>query len=411
MKKIFTIHPLSLNIIIGTLFVRMMTFMTFPFLTVYLTTVKGASPTAAGAVIGISALFRLFGGFIGGHLTDRFGRKKVMLSSISIWTFVYIGFALADTIPMFLILNSLSGLCSSFFEPASKAALSDVTKPKNKLLVFNLRYTAINLGAAAGPLIGLQLSTAQSTIGFWFIAIINALYALSLLITFSHYHEDINNESEAKEKVTFVQSLSILKQDTIFLLVLIGSSIGIFGYSHMNSTLPQYFAHAPSIEYGVSLFAILLVTNAITVIVVQFPVTRIGKHFSPLLSVMLGTTMVSVGLMLFGLFSNPVMLFISMIVFTIGEVMMFSMVDVLIDEIAPHDRKGFYFGAMSFMTIGGVLAPVVGGFLMQSLGFHSGKMIFSVLAICSSSGFPILLLASKLLQQKKNQIISANKGA
>ncbi|WP_442893578.1 MDR family MFS transporter [Bacillus sp. 2205SS5-2] len=406
MKMMRNIHPLSINIIVGTLFVRMMTFMTFPFLAIYLTTVKGASPAAAGAVIGISALFRLFGGFIGGHLTDKLGRGVIMLGSIAVWIPVYVGFALADTIMMFFILNALNGLCSSFFEPASKALLSDVTKPKNKLLVFNLRYAAINVGAAVGPLVGLKMSTSESTVGFWFMAAINVLYAVSLAVTFYRYREDVAGEKKEGLRPTLIQSLSVLKQDTVFLMVLLGATLGIFGYSHMNSTIPQYIANAPSITNGVGLFAWLLAMNAVTVIVVQYPVTRIGKHFSPLISVMLGTFFVSVGLILFGIAANAALLFFAMLVFTVGEVMMFSMTDVLIDEIAPQDRRGFYFGAMSFTTLGGVLAPMIGGGLLEAFGFGNGAMIFSLIAIGSLCGFPVLYLAGKLRHRKQNELIS-----
>ena len=52
------------------------------------------------------------------------------------------------------------------FEPTSRALLSDLTKPEYRLLVYNLRYGAINVGVAIGPLVGLQIGSAKSTIPF-----------------------------------------------------------------------------------------------------------------------------------------------------------------------------------------------------------------------------------------------------
>ena len=43
------------------------------------------------------------------------------------------------------------------FEPTSRALLSDLTKPEYRLLVYNLRYGAINVGVAIGPIVGLQI--------------------------------------------------------------------------------------------------------------------------------------------------------------------------------------------------------------------------------------------------------------
>lgn len=73
------------------------------------------------------------------------------------------------------------------------------------------------------------------------------------------------------------QSLQVLGKDTIFLLALIGIILGNAGYSQFSSTLSQYFANAPVFLDGVKLFSYVLVLNAITVLIVQYPVTRIGK--------------------------------------------------------------------------------------------------------------------------------------
>lgn len=47
-----------------------------------------------GAIIGTSALVGVFASFIGGNLSDRFGRKMIMLWSMIVWMFVFIGFHL-----------------------------------------------------------------------------------------------------------------------------------------------------------------------------------------------------------------------------------------------------------------------------------------------------------------------------
>jgi nitrate/nitrite transporter NarK len=70
--------------------------MSIPFLAIYLTQVKGASSGFAGAVIAASSLIGIAASFYGGYLSDRFGRKTIMLVSIFGWTFVFAGFTLAD---------------------------------------------------------------------------------------------------------------------------------------------------------------------------------------------------------------------------------------------------------------------------------------------------------------------------
>lgn len=405
MGTLKSLHPLSLHIIIGTLFARTATFMAIPFLSIYLTKVKGISPVEAGAIIGISAFVSLFSGFIGGHLSDRFGRKRIMLASIWVWAFVFIGFAIAEHVFVFFLLNALNGICRSFFEPSSRALLSDVTKQEQKLLVFNLRYAAINVGAAIGPLLGLKMGSASSTSAFWLTAIIYILYGLSLSLMFHRKQYTIASPSgETKEHITLRKACYVLIHDKVFFFAIIGMTLGVAGYSQFSSTIPQYLSSAPYFQNRVELFSYLIVVNAVTVLVAQYPVSRIGKFYSPIVSIMLGTVTVGSGLFLFGLVHQPWLLVIAVVIFTIGEVMMFTMNDLFIDQIANPEMKGLYFGAMSFTSIGNAFGPTLGGFFISVFGVSGGGYLFGSLALLSFLGFPFLFYVSRLLKVEKQHI-------
>lgn len=394
------LHPISLHIIIGTFFARTATFMTIPFLSIYLTKVKGVSAVETGMIIGTSAFVSLFSGFIGGYLSDRFGRKNVMIASVWLWSLVFIGFAVANHVIFFFLLNALNGICRSFFEPSSRALLSDVTKQEHKLLVFNLRYAAINVGAAIGPLLGLKMGSASSTSAFWLTAAIYMMYGLSLWWMFQR-QSIASFSQQAETRVTLRKACAILADDKIFLLGMIGITLGVAGYSQFNSTVPQYIS---SYNDGIKLFSYLIVVNAITVLIAQYPVSRIGKIYSPVLSIALGTVTVGVGLCLFGLFHHPFLLVVAMVVFTIGEVMMFTMTDLFVDQIAKPHMKGLYFGAMGFTSIGNAFGPALGGFLFTVFGVSQGSYLFTSLALLSFLGFPFLLYVAYLLKEKKQTV-------
>ena len=66
------------------------------------------------------------------------------------------------------------------------------------------------------------------------------------------------------------------------------------------------------------------------------------------------------GLFGFGIVESMLGAAICTIIFTIGEVLMFSMTDVFIDDIAVAHLKGTYFGAMGFSGIGAVIGPWFG---------------------------------------------------
>lgn len=376
--------------------------MSMPFLAIYLTATKGVSPALTGMMIAVSALIGVICGFIGGNLSDQYGRKRIMMASIFVWIFVFVGFAFADHVAWFFLLNALNGVCRSFFEPTSRALLSDMTKQENKLLVFNLRYAAINVGVAIGPLVGLQLGSAKSTMPFLIAAAVNLVYMISLLIQFRKY-EIGEIPAVQKERVSMKQSAQVLRKDNVFLLALIGIILGNAGYSQFSSTLSQYFANAPVFQDGIELFSHVLVLNAITVLVVQYPVTRVGKRYSPLVSIMFGTLIVSLGLIGFGMLESVPLLFACAFLFTIGEVLMFSMTDLFVDQIAVPHLKGTYFGAMGFSGLGGVVGPWLGGMLLNTYGYDNGTIVFSYLALLCALGFPLLFIVKVMVQKRNSQ--------
>ena len=119
------------------------------------------------------------------------------------------------------------------------------------------------------------------------------------------------------------------------------------------------------------LFSYMLALNAIVVVIIQYPVIQMCKKYTPLTSIMVGTLFVSGGLFGFGIVESMLSAAVCTIIFTIGEVLMFSMTDVFIDDIAIAHLKGTYFGAMGFSGIGAVIGPWFGGVLLD---YYATKM-------------------------------------
>ncbi|MFS2247821.1 MDR family MFS transporter [Bacillus sp. A31] len=392
-----TLHPLSWTIIIGTIFGRMATSMSIPFLAVYLTQVKGASASSAGLIIAVSSLIGIVASFYGGYISDRIGRKKVMLLSIFGWSLVFVGFAFADAIWVFFIMNALNGLCRALFEPTSKALLSDVTPSSIRLFVFNLRYTAINIGVIFGPLLGLYLGSSKTTFPFLVAAFIYLLYGLTLVWQFQKHPVAA---PESTKQIGVKKALSIIQKDTVFSIILIGVTLCSFGYSHLSSTLPQYLSASPMIEDGPKLFGYLLSLNAVVVIVVQYPLIMIAKRYSTILSLTTGNILLAGSLFAIAFSQSLGMLAFIIVVFTIGEVLLFAMMDLFVDNVAKPEVKGSYFGAMGFSQLGSVIGPFIGGLCIDYFGAAHPFSIFSVLSMVTIAGVPFLLIGYYRLKKR-----------
>lgn len=403
-KHLTAIHPLAWTVIIGTVFGRLVTSMSIPFLAIYLTSTLGIAATETGFIIAASSLAGVAVSFYGGYISDRIGRKKVMLFSAFFWALVFFGFAAANQIWMFFVVNVLNGICRSVFEPASRALLSETTPPEHKLLVFNLRYAAINIGVVFGPIIGLQLGSAKSTFPFLIAGLVYIVYGIVLMIQFAA-HRDVANVSTASDvaKPRLGEALRVTTSDRIFLFVLIGTIFCVLGYGHFSSTLAQYLSLTPDLQNGSTIFSYMLAANAAIVLIVQYPVVRFARRFRPIVPLIMGNLLVAVSLLIFGFSHNLISFLVGVFVFTVGEVLMFTMMDILVDHIAHPDWKGTYFGTIGFNNIGNVLAPITGGVLLDHYASQGGWMVFVPLALLTAVGLPFLFVAHRRLTIRDQQ--------
>ena len=359
-KVVRYFHPLVWIILSGTIFARTASFMAMPFLALYLHNELQASPLLIGLTLGMAPLFSTFGGLCGGYLTDRFGRKSVIITTVFVWSLTFVGFAFAPSAIFFVILNALNGLCRSFFEPGTQALMIDFTENEKKRRLFSVRYTAINIAAVMGPLLGVWISSLSSpAVPFVITGIMYAMYGVFLLVVLNRY--------EMKQQMlTHKQNIwAIFKavfQDQKLLYFIAGGILISIGYSQFDSTLPQFINM--NVEDGVKLFSYVIVANSITVLSLQLPLTVMIEKMSIYASLKMGIIIFSVGLFLFGLSDSAGMFIASMIVFSIGEIFCFPMMNAVIEEIAPDDQKGTYLGAAQLKNIGGFIGPIFGGWLL-----------------------------------------------
>ncbi|MNW50903.1 putative transporter [compost metagenome] len=82
---------------------------------------------------------------------------------------------------------------------------------------------------------------------------------------------------------------------------------------------------------------------------------------------------------------------------------MFTMTDVLVDQIAKPELRGTYFGVFGFNNLGNVIAPLMGGYLLDSFGPSSSTLIFAIVAITTAIGLPFLLLGRKHMHKQHEQ--------
>jgi DHA1 family tetracycline resistance protein-like MFS transporter len=150
-------------------------------------TFEGGDTASAAAVFGafgtVFALMQLFCAPLLGALSDRFGRRPVILLSIFGLGFDYVLMALAPTLGWLFVGRVVSGICAANFSTAG-AYIADVTPPDKRAASFGMLGAAFGVGFTLGPALGGLLGSVSLRLPFWVAAgltLANAVYGLAIL--------------------------------------------------------------------------------------------------------------------------------------------------------------------------------------------------------------------------------------
>ncbi|MEH7884099.1 MFS transporter [Bacillus sp. JJ1609] len=392
-------HPIVWVLLSGTVLARGSAFATLPFLAIYLSRNLDLHPVLIGLTIGISPLAGVIGGFLGGHLSDRFGRKPVMIGSLFSMSLIYLGFMIAETPVWFIILNALNGLAGSFFEPSGQALIADLTEKSKRMRAFSLRYTAINIGASVGPLLGAYLAVVSAKSAFMVTGIMYFIYVLIFAGMIKKYNVG-NPVSKGAAKVTIASSLRIVGKDKALLYLVLGSIIINFGYSQIESNVPQHLES--SLANGVFVYSVMLSINAVMVVILQMPISHFAERFKTMQVMMAGAVFLSVGMLTFGFVSGWYTGILAILFVTIGEILIFPSSSYLVDQLATDELRGTYFGAAQFRKLGHFIGPIVGGFLLKEAG---GTVLFSVIAVAVLGSILFFVQGNKVFVKTSPAIV------
>jgi MFS family permease len=117
-----------------------------------------------------------------GRLSDRIGRKKILVAGYVFYGLVYIGFALARAPVWLWALFGVYGLFSAFNEGIEKALVSDIAPPEIRGTLIGLHSTLTGVGLFPASLIAGALMTWNNAAPFWFGGALGLLAAVGLMV-------------------------------------------------------------------------------------------------------------------------------------------------------------------------------------------------------------------------------------
>ncbi len=377
-------------VIIQTALARFTMFMVWPFLALILHEKFGLNEFEIGMFLSFSLIFGIFVGFLAGNLSDRIGREKVILVGLLVNVAAMIMMGMANTLSIFFIGAIGQAISRALVENPGKALMVDIIKKqKAKETALHLRYFAINIGAAFGPLVGISLGFTGQQNTFNLVAL---TYFIGFLVAISIFKiKNIKKKPVSNKNQSFKAFFSIVKQDHAFLIFIFANALTFLCFIQIDAGLLQYLRIAQFSEVA-KLYATLIFVNGMTIILLQFALIRLLQRFAPLVKAMIGISLFVVAFIVFAYVpsGDDFGIIIAMIILSTGEAILFPTINIIIDKMAPSHLKGSYFGVAELSVIGVALAPLIGGFILE---VYNGFTLWITMAVISSVVSALLFIA------------------
>lgn len=371
-------------VILSTFAGRFALFMIWPFLAILLYRKFGLNEFEVGLFLALATAAGVIFGFYVGYLSDKLGRRKIMSVGLALSVLAMIILGTADSLALLFAGTLLQAFARPMVEDPGRALMTDMVEDREvKDMALHVRYFALNVGAALGPMLGAAAGLTGQQTTFLLVGAIYAAYLAAAAVVFNI--ERPLKGSAMAGNFTLGDVINVLRRDSAFVLFVIAGLLASVAYGQIDAGLVQYLQQQSVVDIA-TLYAFLIGTNATTIVISQFPLLKLTAGISPFLRAMIGVALFAAGFLGFALtpVDPPYALLAAMVVLSLGEAILFPTMSIIIDRLAVPEMKGSYFGAFSFSVFGFALAPLVGGGLLYWFGGFVLWVVMALLAVIVS---------------------------
>ena len=358
----------------------------------------GATPLVYGLLVTSYAFAQFVCAPILGRLSDRYGRRRILLFSLLGSSISYFGFGIAGTIWLLFLFRILAGSMSAT-APIAQAYVADTTSEGNERLKYmGLLSAAFGIGFIIGPALGGILSNA---FGYSIPSFLAAGLALTnLTLAYFRLPESPASQEETlqnKRRLGLKVTIGLFKsQRNVLGLILILNFITVFAFEFldisMSPWLQREFNYGP-FEVGLIFFYIGIVLVLTQVVLLP----RLSVRRPPASLAMIGIAALSLGYFGMGISSNVILAMSFGAVLSVGYGLIGPAIATLISLNAPPHLQGSTLGVgQSLSSLASVLAPsaAAGVFVFgSSIGVNGLGIV--VAAGINALAIPFLFVARK----------------
>lgn len=371
---------------VGTLINRLGGFVA-PFLSLYLTGDRGVPVARAAFVVSLFGAGSFVGRIAGGELSDRFGRRPVLLTSFLVTPAVILLVGLARPLAWIAAGTVLLGFFTDLYRPAVSAAIADIVAPERRVRAFGYLYWAINLGAAIAPVLGGVMAHRTYFLLFAGDAATTLAFGLIVLARLPETQPEQARQSRTGVHVP-VSRLGLLARQPI-LLMFAGLTF-LFGmvYAQSSSTLP-----VAMLRHGVgpSGYGLVISLNGLLIVLLGLAGGRTAERWPRFPAIALANLLLGVGFGLAALGGSLGLYSLSVVIWTLGEIVNASVAPAVVADLATPEVQGLYQGVYgSAWGLAFFAGPAIGGLVYERFGNVAIWTACLAVGLVSAAGYLLL---------------------
>ncbi|MGE5633575.1 MAG: MDR family MFS transporter [Caulobacteraceae bacterium] len=380
--------PKEIYVIFASRIVNAMGCFVMPLMTIIMTDKIGLSKQDAGFYLSLNSMLFPIASMIGGKLADTIGRKYLIIIFDTIAALLYMacGFMTPSMSLVYTIVAASA--CMSVAGPSHDSLIADLTTPENRTGAYALSYLGWNIGFAVGPMLGGFLYRRYLPLVFIGDAA-TALISISLIFlfvkeTFGNTKEEIHDESRKLERREEGSIISVLLRRPILIYFAVIAFGYNFTYSQWTFLIPIHSVQNFK-ELGAQYFGWMASLNGLVVIIFTPLLTKFTEGIKNMRKMVYGIVLYAIGFGMLGILNDLPYFFLSVIIFTVGEVMLSISVMPFIVNHTPASHRGRMNAVLpTIMGFGYAIGPMTMGGALKYITVENAWLILGAMTAVSA---------------------------